>query len=105
MNEAKVVCNVCGKAFDELDRQENFGFDYHVGYGSRYDLSHLKAHICIDCFDKLMDRLIPLCKISPDQGEYALRGEEELCAEDFPAEEHTGTPHLRLVHSSPFANT
>lgn len=91
MNEAKRVCNVCGKVFDQLDEQENFGFDYHVGYGSRYDLTHLRAHICIDCFDKLMDGFIPLCKISPDMGEYDLRGGTELCTEEFTAENSSNT--------------
>lgn len=91
MNEAKRVCNVCGKTFDRLDEQENFGFDYHVGYGSRYDLTHLKARICIDCFDKLMDGFIPLCKISPDMGEYDLRGGTELCTEEFTAENSSNT--------------
>ena len=91
MNEANRVCNVCGKVFDRLDEQENFGFDYHVGYGSRYDLTHLKAHICINCFDRLMDGFIPLCKISPDLGEYSLHGETELCTEEFTAENSSNT--------------
>ena len=32
------VCNMCGKPFDMWDDQENFGFDYYVGYGSKHDL-------------------------------------------------------------------
>lgn len=70
MNDGSYVCNVCGKEFDELDMQEDFGFDYKVGYGSKYDLTHLQAHICIQCFDKFMDSFIPACKLSPDKGEW-----------------------------------
>lgn len=88
MIRKKNLCNLCGKLLDELDEQEGFGFDYHVGFGSKYDLCHLEAHFCIDCFDKLIDKLIPQCNISPLQGEYKLRGEVDLCeaeelAEDF----------------------
>lgn len=79
MNEPIHVCNVCGKAFDALDEQENFGFKYYVGFGSKYDTRHLEAHVCIDCFDKLMDRFISECKISPDKGEYRICGENDLC--------------------------
>lgn len=78
MAEAEHVCNVCGKRFDEFDEQENFGFDYYVGWGSKYDLTHLQAHICIDCFDKLMDQFIPACKISPDKGEYQICGDVDF---------------------------
>lgn len=91
MIKAKQVCNVCGKAFDELDEQENFGFEYYVGYGSKYDLSHLKVHICIDCFDKLMDSFIPKCKISPNIGEYTLHGEVDLCATELLSEDFDNT--------------
>lgn len=77
MPDEKHVCNLCGKQFDALDERENFGFEYHVGYGSKYDLSHMKAHFCIGCFDRLMDALIPMCKISPEQGEYPIKGEME----------------------------
>ncbi len=91
MIKEKHICNVCGKAFDEWDEQENFGFDYHVGYGSKYDLRHLKAHICIGCFDKLMDGFIPECRISPDKGEYKLRGEVDLCEAELLAEDFDNT--------------
>ena len=91
MLKAKLVCNVCGKVFDELDEQEDFGFDYHVGYGSKYDLTHLEAHICIDCFDKLMDSFIPGSKVSPNKGEYKLRGEVDLCEAELLAEDFDNT--------------
>lgn len=82
MDKQKTVCNVCGNVFDEYDEQENFGFEYYVGYGSRYDLTHLKAHICIDCFDKLMDNFIPRCTISPNMGEYHLGSEDDTSEQD-----------------------
>lgn len=85
------VCNVCGKRFNQLDKQENFGFDYHVGYGSKYDLTHLQAHICIDCFDRLMDQFIPTCKISPDKGEYQIRGDVDFCEDELMAEDFDNT--------------
>ena len=101
MNEAKQVCNVCGKVFDQLDEQENFGFDYHVGYGSRYDLTHLKAHICIDCFDKLMDGFIPLCKISPDMAcQRKGHKQNEWSGKDDPAL----TNFIAWVHTLPLAD-
>ena len=61
-------CNVCGKRLDKLDLQEKFGFDYHVGYGSKYDLMHLKASFCCDCFDKLIDEIKEKAIINPVVG-------------------------------------
>lgn len=58
-------CNVCGKAFDLWDNQEDFGFDYHIGYGSRHDMERIQLHLCCDCFDKTLDWLLPQCKINP----------------------------------------
>lgn len=65
MIKAKTVCNVCAKTFDETDEAANFTFRCCPGYGSKYDLTRIHAHICVDCFDKLMDSFIPACKISP----------------------------------------
>lgn len=61
----KCVCNMCGKEFDEWDKQEEFGFDYQVGYGSGYDGSRIRLDLCCSCFDSLMDYIVPKCKISP----------------------------------------
>ena len=66
------ICNICGKPFDKFDEQENFGFDYHIGYGSKYDLTHVEAHICIDCFDKLLGKFIKRWRISPVAGEFGV---------------------------------
>ena len=58
-------CNICGKTFDEWDAQENFGFNYWVGYGSKYDGDHIRARFCCDCFDKLIDVMREKCVICP----------------------------------------
>ena len=59
------VCNMCGKSFGEWDYQENFCFDYHIGYDSKYDLNRLRLNLCIECFDKVLDFIIPQCEINP----------------------------------------
>ena len=69
-NETIHTCNMCGKPLDEWDIQENFGFDYYIGYGSKHDMEHVSARFCCDCFDKLLDRLVAECKTSPIVGEY-----------------------------------
>jgi len=65
-----VLCNRCGKSFDMWDRQENFGFDYHIGYGSRYDMAYVKANLCCDCFDEMLDDMIKTFVMTPVIGEY-----------------------------------
>ena len=65
----KAVCSICGREFDLWDRQGSFGFDRHVGYGSKYDGEHIKVRLCCDCFDELMDTyILPMCKIRPMKG-------------------------------------
>lgn len=62
----KVFCNVCGKEFDLYDRQEDLGIHTGtIGYGSKYDGDTINLDMCCDCFDKLMEELIPKCKINP----------------------------------------
>ena len=62
----KTICNICGKEFDLWDQQENFGLNYHVGYGSKFDGEHISVDMCCDCFDELMNTyILPRCKISP----------------------------------------
>lgn len=64
----KTFCNICGKEFDMWDKQEDFGFCYSVGYGSKFDGSYIDVDLCCDCFDELMDTyIIPKCKESPVQ--------------------------------------
>lgn len=47
------------------DEQEAFGLHTRVGYGSKLDGDNVELDLCCECFDKLMDRLIPECKINP----------------------------------------
>lgn len=62
---SKTICTMCGKEFDMWDEQEGFGFNYHVGYGSKFDCSHVMVDLCCDCFDELMDTyILPKCKVS-----------------------------------------
>lgn len=68
------VCNMCGAKLDFFDEQENYGFDYYVGYGSKHDMEHIKARFCCNCFDKIIDS----CKISPVMGEYTHDGEHQV---------------------------
>lgn len=62
----KTICNICGKEFDLWDEQESFGFQHHVGYGSKFDGDRIHVDLCCDCFDDMMDTyILPKCKISP----------------------------------------
>lgn len=54
-----------GKLFDEWDYQEKFSFKSYIGYGSKYDLNKIDLNLCCSCFDKVMDFIIPQCKIIP----------------------------------------
>ena len=63
-----IKCTMCGKELDAYDLQENFGFDYRIGYGSKHDLEHARAKFCCDCFDKILDSLIEKCVTSPIVG-------------------------------------
>jgi len=64
-NKREQVCNICGKEFDKWDKQEKFGFHYKIGYGSNYDLTKIDLNMCCGCFDKLLDYILPQCKIDP----------------------------------------
>lgn len=70
VDDEQCKCTMCGKTLDELDVQEHFGFDYYIGYGSRYDLEHVKAQFCCNCFDNLLEELESRCKTSPFVGGY-----------------------------------
>ena len=75
-------CSLCGKKFDMWDEEENFCFRHHFGYGSKYDCYQLDLKLYCNCFDGLMDELVPRCKTNPLSNPY-----EELAvayAEDMP---------------------
>lgn len=66
MTKYQKFCNLCGKEFDNWDSQESFGIHTgKIGYGSKHDGDKLELDLCCDCFDKVIDDLIPKCKISP----------------------------------------
>lgn len=66
MTKYQKFCNLCGKEFDIFDNQESFGIHTgKIGYGSKHDGDSIELDLCCDCFDKLIDDLIPKCKINP----------------------------------------
>ena len=65
MAKGKTLCNVCGKEFDMCDDHAKFGLHMPAGYGSKFDGDKIDLDLCCDCFDKLIDKLIPMCKINP----------------------------------------
>lgn len=59
-------CTKCGNYFMLFDAQENFRIDTGIiGYGSQYDECSIKIDLCTDCFDELMQTLIPDCIENP----------------------------------------
>ena len=62
-------CTMCGKTLDEWDKYENYSADLHIGYGSKYDMSRLRFQLCCDCFDRILDMFVPLCKTNPLEDE------------------------------------
>lgn len=63
---AKIKCTMCGKQFDieDLYLGDN-RYDIFVNYPSKYDLKRLQFNFCCDCFDKVLDTIIPMCKNDP----------------------------------------
>ena len=55
------TCNMCGKAFDMWDAQENFSIHRKLGYGTKYDGDTLELDLCCDCIEKIVEE----CKVSP----------------------------------------
>ena len=70
MAKGKTICNMCGKEFTMWDEQENRGVHDQFGYGSKHDGDNIDLDLCCDCFDKVMDWIIPQCKINPIQENY-----------------------------------
>ena len=52
------------------DDEENFCFDHYFGYGSKHDMEHIKANFCCDCFDEILDQIVPQLKIPLEIEEY-----------------------------------
>lgn len=56
-----IRCNMCGKEFNTYDHNEAFGFDYLIGYGSRFDGESVRADFCCECFDRILIDLNSKC--------------------------------------------
>lgn len=52
------ICDLCGKRFDDWDREESFEMDYWCGYGSKHDEEHIQFDFCCACFDEMLDTYI-----------------------------------------------
>ena len=63
------TCNLCGKQFNLWDERQDFSFDRHVGYGSKYARKNIALNLCCNCFDKVIDWLLPQCAVDPMRGE------------------------------------
>lgn len=60
------VCDICGKEFDDWDLQENHHHYHNFGYGSaKHDLESIEFDVCAECFDKIVDAILPLFPKSP----------------------------------------
>jgi len=59
------VCDICGCKFDDFDLQENHHHSYHFGYPSKFDLMDIEFDVCTECFDKMIDAILPLFPESP----------------------------------------
>lgn len=58
-------CTMCEKPLDEWDMGEDFYFKRRIGYGSKYDFHIFEARLCCDCFDSVLDKILPMFKASP----------------------------------------
>lgn len=66
MIQSKIICNLCGKEFDQWDKLGNFSICKRLGYGSKYDGETVNIDICCDCMEKLVES----CVVSPiEKGE------------------------------------
>ena len=63
---ADIKCTMCGKKFDiwDISLGDN-QYDIFVNYPSKHDLKRLKFNFCVNCFDKVLDTIIPMCKLNP----------------------------------------
>lgn len=65
MARGKTICNMCGKEFNMYDEIENRSLCDQFGYGSKYDGDNIRLDLCCNCFDKVIDWIVPQCKINP----------------------------------------
>lgn len=67
MAKGMARCNVCGSTFSEEDEEANIGLHKIIEYGieSKYEGHYIDLDICVDCFDKLIEKYSSKCAISP----------------------------------------
>ena len=63
--KSKLRCTMCDKPFDSCDEQEDFSFLRYIGYGSKYDRNRLEIRLCCACFDRVMDKILPMFPVYP----------------------------------------
>lgn len=68
------VCNCCGKTFDDNDYVNGGQITDNLSGMDDFDL-------CATCYNKIMNVIIPHCKVKPFLGEWE-NGEDENCDED-----------------------
>lgn len=61
----KTICTMCGREFDEWDVDEALHYTHFIGFGSKYDLHIFEANLCCECFDKILDTILPMFKNNP----------------------------------------
>ena len=59
------ICTMCSKTLDEADKEQDFHFKQWIGYASKYDMNIFEARLCCDCFDKILDTVLPMFKSNP----------------------------------------
>jgi hypothetical protein len=59
------ICTMCSKVLDEIDKEQDFHFKQWIGYGSKHNLNIFEARLCCDCFDKVLDAVLPMFKSNP----------------------------------------
>lgn len=57
-NKKIKVCSICGKKFDMLDEQLNFGIHMKATYGSIFDGNTFDYDFCCNCFDDLIGKIL-----------------------------------------------
>lgn len=61
MIKYSIICNLCGKEFDSLDKKEGISINKRFGHGTKHDAATINFDICCAC----MERLIEKCAVSP----------------------------------------
>ncbi len=59
------ICTMCGHYFDDWDLEANNYIYHYFGFGSKKDDKIFEADLCCDCYDKIIDKIIPLFPLYP----------------------------------------